>query len=138
MPRPAREKILFLLPLVIAAGFGFKLYEGPGSGWANSYGAGVVYEIFWIYLIFFFMPETRWAARISLTVFALTCALEFLQLWHPRILEDVRSTFAGRTLIGSTFSWADFPHYAAGCLIGYVSLKMIAKKSFNDSERVLS
>jgi hypothetical protein len=51
-------------------------------------------------------------------VFAVTCALEVLQLWHPAPLEAVRGTFLGRTLLGTTFVWWDFPHYALGCALG--------------------
>jgi hypothetical protein len=43
--------------------------------------------------------------------------LELLQLWHPPLLEVVRSTFLGHALIGSGFQWSDLPHYAAGALV---------------------
>jgi len=41
-----------------------------------------------------------------------------LQLWHPPFLELIRSTFWGRALIGTSFSWWDFPHYIFGSAIG--------------------
>lgn len=46
--------------------------------------------------------------QIPLWVFAITCMLEFLHLWHPPILEEFKATFVGRLLIGTTFSWENF------------------------------
>ena len=56
--------------------------------------------------------------RTATAVFSMTSILEFLQLWHPAFLETIRESFIGRTLIGTTFSWPDFPHYAAGSALG--------------------
>ncbi|ODS34777.1 MAG: hypothetical protein SCARUB_00037 [Candidatus Scalindua rubra] len=58
-----------------------------------------------------------WRERVSAfwvasSVLGITCFLEFLQLWHPPFLESIRSTFIGSVLIGTTFTWWDFPHYA--------------------------
>ncbi len=55
--------------------------------------------------------------QIPMWVFAITCGLEFLQLWHPPILEQIRSTFIGRASLGTTFSWWDEPHYVLGCVL---------------------
>jgi hypothetical protein len=74
-------------------------------------------------------------AQIPLWVFSITCVLEFMQLWHPPVLQQFRATFLGRMLIGTTFSWWDFPHYAVGCLLGWFWLRQLmaarsnAKKS---------
>ena len=57
-------------------------------------------------------PRRRGCRRADITSF-----LETLQLWRPKPLEKVRSTFIGHVLIGSTFSWSDSPHYVAGCLL---------------------
>jgi hypothetical protein len=64
----------------------------------------------------------------------ITCVLEILQLWHPPILEAMRDTWIGRLLLGSTFSWWDFPHYVLGSILGWLWLKKLweigdAKKS---------
>jgi hypothetical protein len=47
------------------------------------------------------------AARIAWVVLAATCCLEFLQLWHPPLLETLRSHFLGATILGTTFEWSD-------------------------------
>ena len=112
-------KAILSLLVVTPLGFAFKFYSGPGNGWFNNYGAGVLYEIFWILLAFLFFPSKRSANVIPVYVFVITCILEFLQLWHPPFLEVVRSSFLGSALIGTTFVWWDFPHYVLGCLMGW-------------------
>ena len=124
--------LLFVTPL----GFLFKFYSGPGRWWFNDYGAGLLYEIFWILIVFFFFPTNKSARNTPLWVFTITSLLEILQLWHPGFLENIRSYFLGKALIGTTFGWWDFPHYAIGCLIGWSWIRRIFKclrsKDFDD------
>ena len=96
--------------------------------WFRDYGGGVLYEIFWCLALFLFWPRKRNITKIALGVFAITCFLEVLQLWHPSFLQHIRSTFVGRTLIGTTFVWWDFPHYVLGCFIGWLWMKGIVRK----------
>lgn len=117
--RSARTAALLSLAAVTVAGLTAKFYAGPLRHWLNDYGAGVFYEIFWILLAFGLRPSPTVARRAPVWVLAITVALEFLQLWHPPFLEMVRSAFVGRSLIGTTFSWWDFPHYLIGCWIGW-------------------
>jgi len=111
------------LLVVTPLGFLSKFYSGPGRWWFNDYGAGVLYEIFWILVVFFFFPTKKSANRIPFWVFTITSALEILQLYNPWLLEKIRSFFLGRALIGTTFTWWDFPHYAFGCVIGWLLIK---------------
>ena len=97
--------------------------------WFNNYGAGLLYEIFWILVVFLFFPYKKAVNKIPLWVLAATCFLEVLQLWHPRFLEEIRSFFLGKALIGTTFVWWDFPHYFVGCLIGWVWIKWIIRSN---------
>ncbi|MDP6778276.1 MAG: DUF2809 domain-containing protein, partial [Candidatus Latescibacteria bacterium] len=60
-------------------------------------------------------------------VLAVTCALEVLQLWHPPFLELVRRSFVGATLLGTSFDWVDFPHYVAGCAIGWLWMRRLGR-----------
>jgi hypothetical protein len=121
-------KVILSLLVVTPLGFAFKFYPGPGSGWFNNYGAGLLYEIFWILLVFLFFTSRKSANVIPVYVFIITCILEFLQLWHPPFLEILRSSFVGRALIGTTFVWWDFPHYVLGCLIGWVWLRFLLRR----------
>jgi hypothetical protein len=124
---PARRRIVACLLITVPAGFGLKLYQGPGQDWVNNYAAGVLYEIFWCLVLFFLWPRRRHIVRIALGVLVGTGLLEWIQLWHPWILEQVRASFLGRTLIGTTFSWWDFPHYALGCALGWRLMRRIVR-----------
>ncbi|NVL92267.1 MAG: DUF2809 domain-containing protein [Desulfobacterales bacterium] len=121
---------LYIVPsllLVASLGLLFKFYSGPAGWWFNNYGAGVVYEVFWILVGFFLFPGKKAANRIPFSVFGITCGLEILQLSHPWPLEKIRSYPLGSALIGTTFTWWDFPHYAIGCVIGWLIFRKLAK-----------
>jgi hypothetical protein len=122
-----RKYVGVSLLIVTPLGFLFKFYAGPAKWWFNNYGAGLLYEVFWVLVISLFIPKKQYVRRIPIWVFVVTCALEVLQLWHPWVLQEIRSYFLGRALIGTSFVWWDFPHYAIGCLIGWVSIKSIIR-----------
>ena len=123
-----QTRVSLSLLVVTPLGFAFKFYSGPGNEWFNNYGAGVVYEIFWILLASLFFPSKRSANVIPVYVFVMTCILEFLQLWHPPFLEMIRSFFLGSALVGTTFVWWDFPHYVFGCLMGWIWLRLLFRQ----------
>jgi hypothetical protein len=120
-----RKYCIYSLLVVTPLGFLFKLYPGTGRWWFNDYGAGLLYEIFWILIVFAILPRKKYINKIPIWVFLITCALEVLQLWHPEFLETIRSSFVGSALIGTTFSWLDFPHYAVGCFVTWLWLRWI-------------
>ena len=122
-----RKYCVFSLLVVTPVGFGLKLYNGPAQWWFNNYGAGLLYEIFWILVIFFIFPSKKLILKIPAWVFIITCVLEILQLWNPFILQVIRSYFIGRALIGTTFAWWDFAHYAIGCFLGWLWLRWLVK-----------
>jgi hypothetical protein len=97
-------------------GLSTELYTGLGADWAPAVG-GVLYVVFWTMIVLSVRPALSpwWAAA---GVFVGTCLLETLQLWQPAPLEAIRSTFIGDALIGTTFVWGDFSHYAVGILAG--------------------
>jgi hypothetical protein len=123
-----QTKVILSLLIVTPLGFAFKFYPGPGNRWFNNYGAGVLYEVFWILLSFLFFHSKRFANVIPVYVFLITCILEFLQLWHPPFLEIIRSSFLGSALIGTTFVWWDFPYYVLGCLMGWWWLRFLLRR----------
>lgn len=110
-----RLKLMCVLMPVVLFGFLSKHYEGPGAGWVNGYAGGVLYEIFWVLLILMVRRPVENPAWTALSVFSITSWIECLQLWKPAWLVSLRSTFWGGVLLGSDFSWLDFPHYALGC-----------------------
>ncbi|MFO7891133.1 MAG: DUF2809 domain-containing protein [bacterium] len=112
---------------MIPLGFFSKFYIGPFHRWFNFYFGGLLYEVFWCLIIALLVPKVS-TINIVLSVLFITCGLEFLQLFHYPFLENIRSTFWGRTLIGHSFSWYDFPYYFIGCGLGYVILIKLNKK----------
>ena len=115
--RAVRRSILLALLVVTPLGFATKLYSGPGAAWVGNYGGGLVYVVFWILVVLAIAPRLP-PGRVAVGVLCVTCGLELLQLWRPPLLEAFRSTYLGRALVGSTFSWWDFPHYIVGCAVG--------------------
>jgi hypothetical protein len=121
--------------VVVALGLAFKFYQGPLANFVNNVGpASVAYEVLWMLLAFAVIPRKELILRIAVVVCVITCGLEFLQLWHPRWLETLRSTFLGKLILGTSFSWLDFPAYPVGCFFGYAILHTICKRFPLDSE----
>ncbi len=116
--------ILLLIPLGLAT----KMYSGLGSKWVNDSAGGIVYEVFWCLLFFGFAPYHSNIIKIPLAVFIVTCLLEVLQLWKLPILESIRASLFGKLLLGTTFSWWDFPYYLIGCILGGLCLYVIIHK----------
>lgn len=106
------------LAIVVPLGLLTKFYSGPCSSWVATQLGGFFYVVFWVFLVLALAPRLA-PGPVSVGVFGVTSALEFLQLWHPPLLTQVRGTFLGHALLGSTFAWSDFPYYAAGCLVAY-------------------
>jgi hypothetical protein len=122
-----RKRVLLSLCIVTPTGFLFKNYSGPAAWWFNNYGAGLLYEVFWCLFVFFFLPNKKHTTHIAASVFVITCLLEILQLCQPPFLQQLRSTFLGAALLGTTFVWWDFPHYLLGCLLGWLWMRALAK-----------
>ncbi|MEQ9616892.1 MAG: DUF2809 domain-containing protein [Phycisphaerales bacterium] len=121
----ARLLTVVALAVITPLGFALKLY---GNRWlANSFG-GVLYEVFWCLVVFFFVPRRRAALLIAAGVLVATCGLEFLQLVEHPVLDALRSSFIGRTVLGHRFSWTDMPYYLVGSIAGYGLLLMIATR----------
>lgn len=121
---PRRFWTLISLAIVVPLGFGTKFYEGPAADWVNNSLGGVFYEVFWCLLIS--LPlDVRRPGVVAVSVLIVTCCLEFLQLWHPPLLELLRSTFIGRTILGTSFTWSDFPYYFLGCGISWLGIRWL-------------
>ena len=124
-----RKWTLLSIALIVPVGFLCKLYSGPAFSWVSDSLGGVFYEIFWCLLIFLFFKKMK-PFNIAIIVFLVTCFLEFLQLWHPPFLEFFRSFFIGRTILGTSFTWTDFPYYLIGCVISYYWMRFLKRIEF--------
>jgi hypothetical protein len=124
----ARIAAALSLALVVPLGYYGKLYRGPAHHWVNDSFASIFYEILWSLAAFFVRPRWR-PAPIAISVCAATCVLEFLQLWHPPMLQWARSSFLGRSLLGDFFDWSDFLYYFAGSFLGYLWVRALRVKN---------
>ncbi|MGK7888606.1 MAG: DUF2809 domain-containing protein [Leptolyngbyaceae cyanobacterium] len=120
---PYSVAVAIALGLTVALGLWTKLgYRGWGAAWVNDSSGGILYEVAWILAVGLIWP--RWRSRnIALGVFVATAVIEFSQLIpFPKALV---SNLLWRLLMGSTFVWWDFPHYAIGCVLGWLLLQQL-------------
>jgi len=124
----SQRRIATLLSLLVLTPVGFysKFYTGPAAQWVNNSLVGVFYEIFWCLVILLFFTRGN-PGIIAAVVLLTTSVLEFLQLWHPPVLEWLRSFFIGRTILGTGFTWSDFPYYVVGSGLGWLWMRWIQR-----------
>jgi hypothetical protein len=126
-----RQRIWAVLCLAIVIPLGYwmwRYYRGLGENWVRFYVSGIVYEIVWCLVLFFFWPRRAYIVRIPVVVFIATCILEFLQLWKPAFLQAFRATLVGAALIGTDFVWQQFPYYILGSAISVLILAILANR----------
>lgn len=117
-------KTIILIVVIAALGFLAKLIPPGEASWISHQLAGLFYVTELSLILYLFFSE-HFIFLLVLAAFLLTSLVEFLQLWHPAFLEPVRSSFLGHTIIGSTFSWLDFPWYIGGAVLGWLLLKWV-------------
>jgi Protein of unknown function (DUF2809) len=117
-----RVKILAELFITVLLGFALKYYPGPAREFFNNSLAGIPYVVFWCLLSKLIFPKAK-ALKIILIVTITTCLLEFAQLWHPPILNFIRSGWLGKIILGTTFNITDIPYYFAGGFIAWLLLR---------------
>ena len=123
-----KSEVLIWLAAVVVGGVATKLYAGPVSHWVSTSFSGVFYVMFWCLLFFFIFPRGN-IGLIAVLVFVATSLVEVSQLYRPPLLSSFRSSFVGRSLLGTTFVWSDFCYYLAGCLLGWFLMKHIQERT---------
>ncbi len=123
-----RKRSLLSLAIILPIGLLYSHYR-YSTWWLNQEVGGIFYEIFWCLFAFLFIPTQRAVWQIPVWVLVITCLLEFMQLWHPPFLNWVRSFWWGKMLIGTVFTWADFPYYFMGSGLGWLWLRLIVPKA---------
>ena len=124
MLRNRKETLFTIISMLIVMTMGlfFKYYKGIASEWLNNSFSTLFYEIFWCLFIFLWIRHPKAVNKIPVWVFIGTCIIEFLQLWKPPLLQQIRATFVGRMILGNTFVWSDFIYYIFGSLLGWLWL----------------
>jgi hypothetical protein len=74
-------------------------------------------DALWALMLFlglgFLLPTTR-TLSVSVLAAALSCAVEFSQLYHAPWIDDARRTRFGQLVLGDTFGWGDIAAYSVG------------------------
>ena len=122
-----RTYAIVSLLLVVPLGFGLKYYPGPLREWVNNSLGGTAYVIFWCLALFALWPRRSAINPIVIGVLVVTSALEALQLVDHPVLDRIRGTFLGRTLIGTTFVWSDYVYYVFGAVFGRLWLGALCR-----------
>lgn len=103
--------------VAVPLGYSVRFATGITPEWFNNAVGNIAYESFWIFLVLAIWPKLRPPA-VAIAVCLATCALEFLQLSQDPLLIAARRTIVGRLILGTTFTWVDFPTYFLGSAIG--------------------
>lgn len=119
--------VIGLILLVAALGISAKLLPFAKGTWICNHLSGLFYVTELCLILYLFFPDHS-SGVLGLGAFFITALLEILQLWHPAFLEWVRSSFIGRSILGSTFNWMDYPYYVGGAVLGVVILELVRKK----------
>lgn len=133
--RKFRIILLICLVFLVPIGLASKYYRGPLEWWVNDFSGDILYESFWILLVVLIWPEES-PAKVAFGVFVVTSLIEVLQLWQPPFLQAIRATFIGRTLLGTTFVWWDFPHYFLGCVLTWLGLVNLKSRILSRGEEI--
>jgi hypothetical protein len=112
--------------LLVLAGLWLR-FDAPIAPYLRDASGGTIYVLVFILLFGAVVPKGS-STAIAAGVLLATCCLEFLQLWHPVLLEACRRTLPGRLLLGTTFEWTDFPPYFIGTALGWVLLRSLRKR----------
>lgn len=123
--------ILFVAVVgIIPLGLATKMYQGIGQAWVEHFLGDVLYQMLWIMLICLIWVRAS-AAKVAISVFLAASAIEFLQLWQPPFLQMARSSVLGKLILGTTFTWWDFPYYFLGSVFGWLWIHFLKKKLFS-------
>ena len=110
-----------LAALIVPLGLWLR-FSAPVPEWLRDGSGGVLYVLFWMLAFLVVNPDTP-SSRLAVTVFIATCGVEFSQAIHVAWLERLRATLPGRLILGTMFSWGDFPPYAVGAILGWLVLR---------------
>lgn len=116
--RVLKYRLILLISLCIVVSLGYWVrFSGPFPEPINDALGSIAYEMVWVFVLLLLFPQVS-PVRAAIIVFLATCFLEFLQLWQPTVLKNLRATALGRLILGTTFTWTDLPAYAVGSALG--------------------
>lgn len=97
-------------------------------------------DVLWTLMVFTALAAARPAittTRLTAYALAISCAVEFSQLYRAPWIDAIRATSVGHLILGSRFSWRDLAAYAVGAAIGMLAdglLKLCRRRAPPSSE----
>jgi hypothetical protein len=122
-----RAILLIATVSIIPLGLATKTYQGIGQEWVEQFLGDVLYQMLWIMLVCLVWVRVS-AVKVAIAVFLAASAIEFLQLWQPPFLQIARSHVLGKLVLGTTFTWCDFPYYFLGSVLGWLWIRFLKKQ----------
>lgn len=124
---PYRMALLAGMVCVLPLGYFVRFSKGLHAPLLQDIGGSLAYQILLMFGVAFLFPRLP-LMKCALGVFAFSCGVEFLQLWQAPFIQEIRSTWPGRVILGTTFNRWDFPPYALGCGIGWIVLRFLRRR----------
>ncbi len=114
MLKNRRIQYLILIILVIALGITSRKVEGIPMFFGDTLYAVMIY--FGMRMFFVYLNLKKTAILALLFCFA----LEFLQLYDPEWMLEIRRTTLGHYVLGQGFLWSDLGYYGIGVIIAFL------------------
>lgn len=112
--KPARNRIVYLLYVVIVMGLGLssRKYAGHLPEYINTY----LGDALWAVMIYLFVAllKERKPSQIALVSLLFCYLIEISQLYHAPWIDAIRNTRLGGLVLGFGFLWTDIIAYTMG------------------------
>jgi len=125
--KPYRIALVAGMVCIIPLGYFVRFSKGLHAPLLQDIGGSLAYQILLMFGVAVLFPRLS-LMKCAVGVFVFSCAIEFLQLWQAPFILEIRATWPGRVILGTTFIWADFPPYALGCVIGWLLLRALRRR----------
>lgn len=122
-----RITLLIGIALIIPLGYSVRFAPGLGLPLFQDIAGSLAYQILLMLIAAFFYPRVS-LVKVAVWVCLTSCAIELLQLWQLPLLQTIRATWAGRVILGNTFTVSDFPPYVMGSFLGWLALRWLRRK----------
>ena len=122
-----RLVLLVGIVCIIPFGYGIRFARSLDAPLFQDIMGSVAYQMLLMFVAAFCFPSVS-LVKVAVGIFIVSSAIEFQQLWQAPFICNVRATWAGRVILGNTFTWSDFPPYALGCLLGWTVLRSLRQR----------
>ncbi|WP_217705651.1 ribosomal maturation YjgA family protein [Peristeroidobacter soli] len=130
----SRLWLLVCVVAVIALGLASRRFPSLFPAVLGKYPGDALWAMMVFVGLAFIKPRAS-TAGLAVLAFAISCAVEFLQLYQAPWLNAIRATTLGHLALGSTFSWGDIVAYGVGILIAALVDALLVGREWSSGER---